>query len=420
MAKQIYNFEVFANRKDQLRRIRRKQRRREWERRIFLIVLALFVVLVLYMLNNSRCEYYIYKEETETENNANVRYEEFADGYIKYSENGIEYQKNFGVAEWNIPLSVKNPFLIKAEPYVLLADKGGNTLWLFDKKGKTGEITVRYPVVQADVSDQGIVEVILQGAGSSYIQVYDKEGTLIADMKSSVDETGYPVTAAISPDGARLAVSYYSVEGMTTKSTVAFYDFSQQLRTDDVSLMGGFDYEDTIIARLKFMDDNTVAAFGDTTTYYYNIAREPQVKKEEVFDQEIQSIFFGKGYIGYVLDNSENADEGRYRLCLYNQSGAKKLDMSLDMNYETITMKKKEIIAVRDNELTIINTGGKILFQGKLDGSFIEEVIPVGGWRTYQIVFRDKIAKMQLRFWGEDGQDEKNETDQENIQEESQ
>ena len=198
MAKQIYNFEVFANRKDQLRRIRRKQRRREWERRIFLIVLALFVVLVLYMLNNSRCEYYIYKEETETENNANVRYEEFADGYIKYSENGIEYQKNFGVAEWNIPLSVKNPFLIKAEPYVLLADKGGNTLWLFDKKGKTGEITVRYPVVQADVSDQGIVEVILQGAGSSYIQVYDKEGTLIADMKSSVDETGYPVTAAIS------------------------------------------------------------------------------------------------------------------------------------------------------------------------------------------------------------------------------
>ena len=90
MAKQIYNFEVFANRKDQLRRIRRKQRRREWERRIFLIVLALFVVMVLYMLNNSRCEYYIYKEETETENNANVRYEEFADGYIKYSENGIE------------------------------------------------------------------------------------------------------------------------------------------------------------------------------------------------------------------------------------------------------------------------------------------------------------------------------------------
>ena len=417
MAKQIYNFEVFANRKDQLRRIRRKQRRREWERRIFLIVLALFVVLILYMLNNSRCEYYIYKEETETENNANVRYEAFADGYIKYSENGIEYQKDFGVAEWNIPVSVQNPFLIKAEPYVLLADKGGNTLRLFDKKGEAGEITVRYPVVQADLSGQGIVEVILQGADSSYIQVYDKEGTLIADMKSSVDETGYPVTAAISPDGTKLAVSYYSVEGMTAKSTVAFYDFSQQLRTDDVSLMGGFDYEDTIIARLKFMDDNTVAAFGDTTTYYYNIAREPQVKKEEVFDQEIQSIFFGKGYIGYVLDNSEHADEGRYRLCLYNHSGAKKLDMSLDMNYETITMKGKEIIAIRDNELTIMNTGGKILFQGELDGSSIEEVIPVGGWRTYQVIFRNKIAKMQLRFWG---QDDQNETEKENVQEESQ
>ena len=116
MAKNIYNFEIFTNKKDQLRKIHKKQRQKEWAKRIFIIVIILFAVLILYMLNNSRCEYYIYKEETQTENNDNVKYETFANGYIKYGQNGIEYQRSFDVAEWNIPVSFQNPFLVKAEP----------------------------------------------------------------------------------------------------------------------------------------------------------------------------------------------------------------------------------------------------------------------------------------------------------------
>lgn len=399
MAKNIYNFEIFTNKKEQLQKIHRKQRRKEWGKRIFFIILLLFVVLILYMLNNSRCEYYIYKEETETESNDNVHYESFADGYMKYGQNGIEYQKSFGVAEWNIPVSFRDPFLVKAEPYVLLADKGGNTLMLFDASGKVRDYTVRYPVVQASVSKQGTVQVILQGEESSMIQVYDIEGNLVADMRSSVDETGYPVTAAISPDGTKLVVSYLAIDGMSSKTTVAFYDFSQQLRTEGVSLAGGFDYDDFLIARLYFSDDNTLVAFGESATYYYDVSGEPAVKEEVRFDQEIQSIFLGEGYIGYVLDNSENPEEGRYRICLYGKSGGKKLDTDIDMDYESIEIRDKQIIAVQNNTCTILNTGGRILFQGELEGNSIEAVLPVSGWRTYQVIFQNKIVKMKLRLW---------------------
>lgn len=410
MAKNIYNFEIFTNKKDQLRKIHKRQKQKEWAKRIFLVVIILFVLLILYMLNNSRCEYYIYKEETETENNDNIKYETFSNGYIKYGQNGIEYQKRFDVAEWNVPVSFQNPFLVKAEPYVLLGDKGGNTLMLFDVNGEVKKFTVRYPVVQASVSEQGTVEVILQGEGSNLIQIYDIEGNLVADMRSSVDETGYPLTAAISPDGTKLVVSYLAIDGMSSKTTVAFYDFSQQLHNEGISLMGGFDYEDFLIARLHFIDNNTLAAFGETATYYYNISREPELKKEVTFDQEIQSIFIGEKYIGYVLDNSENPDEGRYRICLYNKSGSKKLDTDIDMNYEFIEMRGKQIIAVQNNECTILNVGGKILFQEELDGNSIEAMLPVKGWRTYQVVFQNKTVKMQLRFWGSDSDNEKRES----------
>ena len=33
---------------------------------------------------------------------SNVFYETFAGGYLKYSSNGIEFQKEFGLAKWNI------------------------------------------------------------------------------------------------------------------------------------------------------------------------------------------------------------------------------------------------------------------------------------------------------------------------------
>lgn len=410
MAKKIYNFEIFTNKKDQLRKIHKRQSQKEWVKRIFIIVILLFVFAILYILNNSRCGYYIYKEETQTENNANIKYETFADGYIKYGQNGIEYQKTFGVAEWNIPVTFQNPFLVKAEPYVLLGDKNGNTLMLFDKNGKVRDFTVRYPVVQASVSEQGTIQVILQGEGSNFIQLYDKEGNIVADMRSSVDETGYPLTAAISPDGTKLVVSYLSIDGMSAKTTLAFYDFSQQLKTDGVSLMGGFDYEDFLIARLHFIDNKTVAAIGDTTTYYYNIANEPEQTQEIAFEQNIQSIFIGEDYIGYVLDNSENPDEGKYRIRLYNKSGKKKLDTDIDMDYDSIEIRGKEIIAVQNNSCTILNTSGKILFQEELEGTSIEAVLPVKGWRTYQVVFQDKIVKMKLRFWGDDAEKKQGES----------
>lgn len=392
MEKQVYNFESLTE----------IRKRRERNRRIKITVAAVLIVgviLVLYILSTSRSEYYVYNNKTDTEENVDVSYETFADGYLKYSNNGIEYQKKFGRSQWNVALSYAHPFLAKSDSYAVLGDKGENSIILFNESGKVREITLKYPLVQATVSNQGIIEVILEGIGSNYIQVYAKNGELIADMRSSVDETGYPVTAAISPDGIQLAVSYYSILGNSAKTSIAFYDFSRQIQSDDVTLKGGFDYEDAIIPKLSFMDEDTVAAFGNSSTYFYNIEDTPKVKKEIKFKQEIESVFENDRYIGYVLDNSEEPEKGKYTLQVYNKKGARKLDKNLDMNYDSITMWGKEIIAVHENECTILNIKGNILFQGELEGDVIESIMPAKGWRTYHVIFRDKIVEMKLQFW---------------------
>ena len=77
MAKQVYNFEVFTNKKEQLKKIRRKQKQAQWAKRIFFGVIALVLLIVLIVLHNSRCDYYEYIEETKTENSNEVSYESF-------------------------------------------------------------------------------------------------------------------------------------------------------------------------------------------------------------------------------------------------------------------------------------------------------------------------------------------------------
>lgn len=396
MEKQVYDFEWFAKEKERQKQAQKKRRRRN------IIIAALLlagILIVSYILSSSRCQYYVYKDETDTEENVDVSYETFADGYLKYSGNGIEYQKTFGRSQWNVALSYTHPFLVKSDSYALLGDKGENNLILFNENGKVRELTLKYPIVQATVSNQGIMEVILEGTNSNYIQVYNKKGELIADMRSSVEETGYPVSAAISPNGTQLVVSYYSIEGTTAKTSIAFYDFSRQLQSDDVTLKGGFDYEGIIIPKISFIDDNTVAAFGGKTTYFYNIEDTPKVKNEVKFTSDIESTFESDKYIGYVLNNTETPEKGKYILQIYNKKGAKKKECKLDMNYDSIQIWGKQIIATRENECTILDIKGNVLFQGELEGNTIESIMPTKGWRTYHVIFRDKIVKMQLQFW---------------------
>ena len=95
MAKQIYNYELFTNKKDELAKIRKKAAR---NRRIKILLLALILAgtaIVAYILFNSKCNYYTYKDKVDTEDSGDVSYEDFDEGYLKYSSNGIEYQKQF-------------------------------------------------------------------------------------------------------------------------------------------------------------------------------------------------------------------------------------------------------------------------------------------------------------------------------------
>ena len=355
MLKRGYNYDAFTINKDRLKEIRRSMARRDRLRRLVIVMILLFAAAVLYFINNSTSEYVHLENEDITEESGNTHYVEFKKGYLKYSPDGIEFQKKFGVPVWNYPLSCSDPFVETSSKYALLGEKGGNRLTLYDAQGMVKEYTLNYPVVQADVSAGGYIEVILRGNNSNYVQVYDPEGNMVVDMRSSIDDNGYPVAAAISPDNVWLAVSYCVISGMEQSTRIVFYDLSRHIQNneaEELSIEEGFNYKDIFMPRLTFVDDNIMAAIGDGMTCYYKVGAQAREFKKVTFKQDIDSIFLGDGYIGYVLENEEDPEEGRRILMLYNKKGVRKMKKALDMDYDTIRIMDKQIIGIYNEECT--------------------------------------------------------------------
>ena len=400
MAKQIYNFELFTNKKEELMMIQKKRARKRRAQITAALLAVLALIVGLYISNNSRLYDYVYRNEQDTEERGEVKYEPFREGFLKYSGDGIEFQKKYGVSEWNTPVSYSHPFIVKSESYAAMGDRGGNILTVFDTNGEVSSLTLGFPLVQASISKQGMVEVILEGEESNYIQVYDREGKLIAEMKSTVDVTGYPLTAALSPDGTILVVSYYSVKGMKAKNSLVFYDLTRQLQNDeDFSLEGGFEYENLMIPKLVFLNDRQLAAVGDGEVHFFKVSDETREVNSVKCSQEIESVFVIDDNLGLILDNMQRPEKGKYIFEIYSNKGSRKTSSFLNMNYDSLSVWGNQIIALHENECTILNERGNILFQESLEGGTLQAVFPMSGWRTYRVIFSDKTVEMHMRIW---------------------
>ncbi len=363
------------------------------------IVVVALIIFVAYVVHNSRCIYYQYIKVEDTDDNSDVSYEEFKNGFIKYNSSGIEFQKDFGESVWNESVSLHHPIFSKSENYVLVADLGGNQFTVYNETGKVSQVKLKYPILQANISNQGICQVIIEADQTNMVQVYDKNGEMLVDAKASLGERGYPITAAISPDGTKLAISYYALEAMTTRTTISVYDLSSKKKEDADALIKEFTYESEMAPKLYFNSDSSLIACADTSLHFYQVSETVKEAKKISLKSEIESVFEWGDYLGVIYDNSNNVEEERYKICVYDLNGEVKMEKILDMNYEKIQVREKQLFAIYKNECTIMDIRGRILFQGELEGGGIAAILPAGGFRSYHVIFNDRAVKMRLQFW---------------------
>ena len=84
---------------------------------------------------------------------------------------------------------------------VAVYDKGDTSVRSYDRNGRIGMFTASGPILYASVAENGNIACAVGDGENTRIDYYDSDGDMIAEIYPDLNETGYPVSFALSPDG---------------------------------------------------------------------------------------------------------------------------------------------------------------------------------------------------------------------------
>ena len=370
-----------------------KARKKRWKKTALIAAVVVALAVGVYLLINLQTYTSARALDTYTVSGASgSAYEQFADGVLKYSRDGISYLNQHGEEMWNQPYQMKNPVVDVNGSSAAVADKGGNAVLVFNEEGVRGETQTNLPIERVRVSEQGIVSVILTDENEARVLCYDAAGNLLVENKTSMNGTGYPLDMALSPDGETMQVLYLYTEAGAVKSRVIYYNFGESGEEKTDHLVAQMEYEDTVMASGFFMDENISVAVGDNRLTIYRGGNVPEETENIEIKKQIKSVFHNEKYIGMVLKNE--GKEG-YELRLYNTRGQVAMSENFTGDYSHVKLCGSQVIMYDGKNCSIFTRGGIRKFDGEMNSNILE-IFPVPGVNKYIVMNENGLEVVRL------------------------
>lgn len=365
--------------------------------RIVILVVALIAIGVgvyVYFENKVYTKYNVIStiERTDTSTTAYCKY---AQGILKYSNDGASYTDYENKVVWNQPYEMINPIVDICNDYVAIADKDGNKVYIFNTNGYQSEINVSLPIEKLQVASQGVIYVVLNDGNTSQIKVFDQEGEELVKSEQPMEKSGYPVDVAVSNDGEKFAVSFLYVNSGVMETKIGFYNFGSVGQNEIDNLVSAYSYESSVFPSIEYLNDTTAVAFGDTKVAIYEGNQRPELVKEIDIEDEIRSIYYSDSYFALVFDNSDS--EAKYRMELYDLEGNRVLNLKFDQDYNDIVINDKEFIIVGETEFSIYKLTGLEKFHYSAQKTILN-VIPEGALNRYVIIDSGSTQVINLKL----------------------
>lgn len=385
-----------ANDGQTLREYGNRKKRVKRNRRIIIGILLVallagggFYLISLY--NRDYQSYEVIKTTEITGENA-VGFLNYNNSVVKYSKDGAVAISKDGELLWNGSYQMSEPVADVCEKYVVIADKGGKSVYIFNNKGKAGNFSTDYDIIKVEVARQGVVAALMEDEDDNYIILYDVDGTVLGVKHTSVKEDGYPMDISLSNNGEKLAVSYLSVNKGKLITTLAFFNFGEVGKNYTDRFVGGYEFEDRIIPRVTFLNNDTVCAFKENGFILYAIPEIPKIRHEETLESNIKSIVHNEKYTGVVMEAEETKPQ---KLLLYDLNGNKLLDKALDFDYDKLVLSENEIILHNNISCLILKLNGNDKFRYTFEGN-IAAFYPINELDRYFLVSENRVSQIAL------------------------
>ena len=320
----------------------------------------------------------------------------FAGHLLTYSKDGAGCMDIKGNAVWNQTFEMQNPMVDICGNVVAIGDYNGRNIYVMDNNGVVGSITTNKPMRDFCVAANGVVAVVLDDTDTTWIYLYDAKdkGKELVYFRTTMKESGYPVSVSISPNAQLLCVSYLYVDSGQMKSSVAFYNFGDVGQNSTNNYVSGYDYVDVIVPLTRFLDDKSLFAVSDDRIMFYSGAQKPVTAAENLISDNVQSVYYGDEYVGLVFISTESSN--RYRLDVYHKSGEFARSIEFNMDYRDILFHEDQIIIYNESECNIYNSNGNEKYSGRFDKTVLM-LIPQNSAYRYMIVTPDSIDTIELQ-----------------------
>ncbi len=361
---------------------------------LLILVLGAIIAIVWVQYNNKTYTDYEVTKTSEFDTVGRVNSLRLGNRVLTYSNDGAFCTDSDGTILWNQTFEMQSPIIRVCNNVAAIADYNGGKIYLMDSDKQLGTVNTNLPIRNLAVSATGMVAAVLDDSTVTWIYVYDATGKEYVKFHTTMDKTGYPVSISLSRDALLCAVSYVYVDAGILKSSVAFYNFDEYGKNQIDNLVGGYDYTDTLIPYVQFMDQSTLFAVGDDSVMFYSGSQKPELLSAYYYNTKIQSFYYNENYVGIVFYNESGSD--RYRLEIYNKAGEHVITKSFQMDYNDIVFQEDNFIIYNEEECMVVTMKDVEKYSGAFKRS-VTLLIPEKRKYHYILVNDDSIDAIQLK-----------------------
>ena len=365
-------------------------------RRAFAALIAVIIVLLAVLYFNTRhfnrAELVKVRDFVAEEGASCVN---FDGNVLQYGPNGAACASKSGRVKWAVTYEMDQPIISISGDIAAIADYGGTTIYVMNTRKQLYTVSTSLPIHKVSASESGEVAAVLDDKTKSWIRLYSDEGKEIAYFIRSMEENGYPMDVAVSPDGKTVCVSSLLMKEDSVITNLSFYNFGKAGKDYDQHMVGNFVYTNEVFPYIKFMGNKACAAASNARLVVFDTSGTvPQNSVNNMLTEDLQGIFRSGDRIGLLF--TDLTRENLYRLDLYGRSGKKEGSVGFTMVYDDIQIKGNRVYINNEQTMQIYTTDGREIFNGGFDRA-VRVLIPPSGMSGIAVVAENEIDKVNLR-----------------------
>lgn len=329
----------------------------------------------------------------ENEDTQSSEYVQFGEDLLKYGNESVSLLSQSGDTLWNQTYDMSDPAASIQGDTAAIYDKRGTSMYVLKADGPVGPVATDFPIVKAEVTLSGAVAAILEDGEKTWVNYYASDGSLIVENQTRMENNGYPLDLAVSPNGEIIAVSYLLVESGEISSQVVFYNFGQTGQGQVDNVVAEFTYEDTVVPDLVYFSDSTCVAFRDDGFSVFQGEDTPEERQNTEISTQMISLFYNEEYFGIVTEGKEES----YCMTLYDPAGRERCSQEFDMEYQSISISGERIVLCDSAQIEMYDLGGKLKFQGDILEGAVRNLFQMSRNR-YLLVSDEGIHMIRLAW----------------------